>query len=89
MICTTKPMLIMAKLIAGTEWESKSLEQIITGTYDAGAVAQNGIFNNASQHWEPYQFWEMMGAGGQAMPSELEAALTDQFGSVDAFKGTV
>jgi len=74
------------KLVAGTEWESKSLEQIITGPYDAGAVAQNGIFNNASQHWNHIQFWEMMGAGGQVMPSELEAALTDQFGSVDAFK---
>ena len=36
------------KLIAGTEWEAKSLEDIITGTYAANAVAQNGIFNNAS-----------------------------------------
>ena len=39
------------KLIAGTDWEDKSLEDIIVGTYQAGAVAQNGIFNNASQHW--------------------------------------
>ncbi|MEM9199771.1 MAG: superoxide dismutase, partial [Pseudomonadota bacterium] len=30
------------KLIAGTEWEGKSVEEIITGTYQAGAVAQNG-----------------------------------------------
>ncbi|MEM9263719.1 MAG: superoxide dismutase, partial [Pseudomonadota bacterium] len=36
------------KLIAGTEWEGKSLEDIITGSYDSSAVAQNGIFNNAS-----------------------------------------
>ena len=35
------------KLIAGTEWENQSLEDIIRGTYHAGAVAQNGIFNNA------------------------------------------
>ena len=49
------------KLIAGTEWESKSLEEIITGTYDAKAIAQNGIFNNASQHWDHIQFWEIMG----------------------------
>ena len=27
------------KLIAGTEWESKSLEDIVRGTYAAGAVA--------------------------------------------------
>ena len=31
------------KLIEGTEWAGKTLEDIITGTYAAGAVAQNGI----------------------------------------------
>ena len=35
------------KAIAGTEWEGKSVEEIIKGTYDPKAVAQNGIFNNA------------------------------------------
>ena len=74
------------KLIAGTEWEAKSLEDIITGTYQSGAVAQNGIFNNASQHWNHIQFWEMMGPSGRAMPSELENAITSSFGSVEAFK---
>ena len=52
------------KLIEGTEWANKSLEEIIVGTYQAGSVAQNGIFNNASQHWNHVQFWEMMGPGG-------------------------
>jgi superoxide dismutase len=51
---------------------NKSLEEIITGTYQAGAVAQNGIFNNASQHWNHNQFWEMMGPGEGGMPGELE-----------------
>jgi len=74
------------KLIAGTEWEGKSLEDIITGTYDAGSVAQNGIFNNASQHWNHTQFWEMMGPNGGAMPAELEKRIVDGFGSVDQFK---
>ena len=74
------------KLIAGTEWENAALEDIITGTYQAGSVAQNGIFNNASQHWNHMQFWEMMGPSGAAMPSALEAAITESFGSVDAFK---
>ena len=74
------------KLIAGTQWEDKSLEEIIIGTYDSGAVAQNGVFNNASQHWNHIQFWEMMGPTGRAMPSGLESALSEQFGSVDGFK---
>ena len=73
-------------LIASTEWEGKPLEDIITGTYDAKAIAQNGIFNNASQHWNHMKFWEMMGPKGNAMPTELEKALTESFGSVDAFK---
>ena len=74
------------KLIAGTEWDGKSLEDIVTGTYESGSVAQNGIFNNASQHWNHMQFWEMMGPGGSVMPSELEAAINDGFGSVSEFK---
>ena len=37
------------KAIEGTEWDGKSLEEIIIGTYDKTAVAQNGIFNNISQ----------------------------------------
>ena len=38
------------KLIAGTEWENKSLEDIVTGTYSKDAVAQNGIFNLSLIH---------------------------------------
>ena len=74
------------KLIAGTEWEDKALEAIILGTYNPTAVAQNGIFNNASQHWNHCQFWEMMGPTEEAMPSELENALKENFGSVEKFK---
>ena len=74
------------KLIEGTEWANKSLEEIVVGTYQAGSVAQNGIFNNASQHWNHVQFWEMMGPGGNNMPSELSSALNENFGSVDRFK---
>ena len=74
------------KLIAGTEWDGKTMEDIITGTYDASAVAQNGIFNNISQLWNHNQFWEMMGPTGRDMPSELESRIVDAFGSVDAFK---
>lgn len=74
------------KAIEGTEWEGKSLEDIIKGTYDANAVAQSGIFNNISQLWNHNQFWEMMSPGDSKMPGELESALKDAFGSVDDFK---
>lgn len=74
------------ELVKGTEWEGKSLEEIVKGTYQKGAVAQSGIFNNASQHWNHAQFWEMMTPNPGAMPSELEKAIKDSFGSVDDFK---
>jgi Fe-Mn family superoxide dismutase len=74
------------KLIAGTEWEGKPIEEIVRGTYQAGAVAQSGIFNNVSQHWNHTQFWEWMAPGGTGMPGELEKAITESFGSVAKFK---
>lgn len=74
------------ELVSGTEWDGKSLEDIVKGTYDKNAVAQGGIFNNASQHWNHSQFWEMMTPKAGAIPSELEKALNESFGSVDDFK---
>ena len=54
------------KLIDGTEWAGKSMEDIITGTYDANPPSpRSGIFNNISQLWNHNQFWEMMGPGRQ------------------------
>ena len=74
------------KAIEGTQWESKSLEDIIKGTYEPSAVAQSGIFNNISQLWNHNQFWEMMTPKDSKMPGELESALNVSFGSVDKFK---
>ena len=74
------------ELVAGTEWDGKSLEDIVTGTYKKGEVAQSGIFNNASQHWNHSQFWEMMSPTTGAIPGAVETALKDSFGSVDDFK---
>ncbi|TRD23613.1 superoxide dismutase [Palleronia caenipelagi] len=75
-----------AELVSGSEWDGKSIEEIIKGTYNAGAVAQSGLFNNASQYWNHVQFWEMMTPDESKMPGELEKALVESFGSVDAFK---
>ncbi|MDE0114289.1 MAG: superoxide dismutase [Albidovulum sp.] len=74
------------KLIAGTEWEGKSLEDIVAGSYESGSVAQNGVFNNSYQHWNHCKFWEMMGPGNSSIPSELEEKIKDSFGSTESFK---
>ena len=74
------------KLLSESEHQGKSLEEIITSTYDSSSVAQSGLFNNASQHWNHSQFWEMMGPTGREMQPELESRLEENFGSVEEFK---
>ena len=79
------------KLLAESEHKEKSLEEIVVATYVSGALVQSGLFNNAAQHWNHIQFWEMMTpnanhGGGDKMPPELEKALVENFGSIDAFK---
>ena len=74
------------KLIAGTEFESMNLEEIIVKSFKKGEVAQSGIFNNASQHWNHMQFWEMMAPKKHDLPSELSSAINENFGSFDKFK---
>ena len=72
------------KLLEGSGLEGQSLEEIVRATHGDGAKA--GLFNNASQHWNHLQFWQMMGPAGGGMPSGLESRIQDAFGSVDAFK---
>ena len=74
------------KLIAGTEFESMTLEEIIVKSFVKGEVAQSGIFNNASQHWNHLQFWEMMSPEKHNIPSELSSEINENFGSLDKFK---
>lgn len=75
-----------SKLLAESEHKDKSVEEVVKATYQAGAVKQNGLFNNASQFWNHCQFWEMMSPGLGKIPGELESRLKDAFGSVDEFK---
>ncbi|MEO1291369.1 MAG: superoxide dismutase [Pseudomonadota bacterium] len=72
------------ELIQGTGLEGMSLEDVVTATY--GKDEHQGLFNQASQHWNHIQFWEMMGPNPGPMPGELEKRIVDTFGSVDQFK---
>ncbi len=68
------------KLIAGTEYEALSLEEIIQ-------KSSGGVFNNAAQVWNHTFYWNCLKPQGGGMPkSELEAAISKQFGSFDQFK---
>jgi Fe-Mn family superoxide dismutase len=73
------------KLLEGSGLEGKSLEEIVAASY--GDAAKAGLFNNAAQHWNHVEFWQMMKPqGGGAIPGELEKKIIEDFGSVDAFK---
>ncbi len=68
------------KLIAGTEFEGKPLEEIIRG-------AKGGVFNNAAQVFNHTFFWNCLSpqGGGEPLPG-LKAAIEAKWGSVDEFR---
>lgn len=72
------------ELIKGTEWEGKSLEDVVRGSYGKNAA----LFNNAGQHYNHIHFWKWMkkGGGGPKLPGSLEKAITESFGSFDKMK---
>lgn len=67
-------------LVPGTEFDGKTLEDIIL-------KADGGIFNNAAQIWNHTFYWNSMDPQGGGDPCDaLAAAIDDAFGSVAAFK---
>ena len=67
-------------LIKGTEYENKSLEDIIK-------QSSGGVFNNAAQIWNHTFFWHCLSPNGGGMPSgKVAEAINKAFGSFDLFK---
>ena len=70
-------------LLKGTEWEGKTLEEIVRGSFGKNP----GLFNNAGQHYNHIHFWKWMKPhGGGKIPGDLEKALVQSFGSVEKAK---
>jgi Fe-Mn family superoxide dismutase len=66
-------------LVAGTEHENSSLEDIIKST-------DGGIFNNAAQVWNHTFYWNCLSPNGGGEPGgALADAIASKFGSFDAF----
>ncbi|WP_031530402.1 superoxide dismutase [Dyadobacter crusticola] len=69
--------------VKGTEFEKKSLEEIIKSVGKASAA----IRNNGGGHWNHTFFWEVMGPKKGTGPTGAVAdAINAQFGSFDKFK---
>jgi Fe-Mn family superoxide dismutase len=67
-------------LVAGTEFESASLEDIVR-------KSSGGVFNNAAQVWNHTFYWNSLSPNGGGEPAgKLLEAINAKWGSVAAFK---
>lgn len=68
------------KLIVGTEFESKTLLDIVK-------TANGPVFNNAAQIWNHTFYWDCLRSGNdEQLSSELITAINKTFGGLDKFK---
>lgn len=67
-------------LVPGTQFEGKSLEEIIK-------TSSGGIFNNAAQIWNHTFYWHSLSPNGGGAPTGAAAdAINQTWGSFDKFK---
>lgn len=67
-------------LITDTEYATMSLEDIVM------KAPAGGIFNNAGQHWNHCQFWQMLSPNGGQLSDDLRQAIEGKFGSMEEFQ---
>jgi Fe-Mn family superoxide dismutase len=72
------------KLLEGSGLEGKSLEEIVKESYGKN----QGLFNNAGQHFNHIHFWKWMkpNGGGKSLPGKLQAAVDSDLGGFDKFR---
>ncbi|MGY6570356.1 MAG: superoxide dismutase [Salinarimonas sp.] len=71
------------KLLEGSEFEGKSLEEVVKGSYGVNQA----LFNNAGQHFNHLHFWNWMKPdGGGSIPGALEKKIVEDLGGVDKMK---
>jgi Fe-Mn family superoxide dismutase len=70
--------------IKGTEFEGKSLEDIVKSSFGKNPA----VFNNAGQHYNHLHFWSWMkpNGGGSKLPGRLEKKITEDLGGLEKFK---
>jgi Fe-Mn family superoxide dismutase len=70
-------------LLKGSEFEGKSLEEVVKGSYGKNQA----LFNNAGQHYNHVHFWQWMKPnGGGSIPGKLEKKIQEDLGGTDKFK---
>jgi Fe-Mn family superoxide dismutase len=73
--------------VAGTEWESKSIDEIIANLDKLPENIRTAVRNNGGGHYNHSLFWEWMSPDGGGEPSgPLADAINAKFGSFAKFK---
>ena len=70
------------KAIEGTEWEGKTIEEILANVSKLDRVVRN----NAGGHWNHSFFWEILSPEKSMPTGELLNAINKSFGSFEEFK---
>ncbi len=73
--------------IEGTELESKSIEELVTGINSVPENIRTAVRNNGGGHANHSLFWTVMKPGGGGTPSgDLASAIDSELGGFDKFK---
>ena len=73
-------------MIKGTDLDNADLVSVMQNSRGIAPV----LFNNAAQSWNHEFYWSCMKKGGGGVPTgKAGAAITENFGSYDAFKSQV
>lgn len=74
---------VMNEMIAGTDYESMSIEDIVTKSHSDNPK----LFNQAAQYYNHVHFWNWMSPnGGSSVPGALEAKINEDFGSMEKLR---
>jgi superoxide dismutase, Fe-Mn family len=72
--------------LEGTEWADRDVEDVLKNLSSLGDK-EAPVRNNAGGHYNHSLFWQMLSPDGGGEPGgDLGAAITEKFGSFDAFK---
>ena len=73
--------------LEGTEWADKDVDEVLKNLSSLPDDKQGPVRNNAGGHSNHTFFWQIMSPDGGGEPSgELADAISEKFGSFDAFK---
>jgi superoxide dismutase, Fe-Mn family len=72
------------KLLEGSGLEGKSLEEVVKGAHGKN----QGLFNNAGQHFNHIHFWNWMkpNGGGTKVPEKVLKAIESDIGGLEKFR---